>query len=254
MRLFLLIFLSILTSCASRSNLDYSPSEYQRMIRVGAIEKVEPYFTCFKDHQLQKDAVYYNFYNMTVEQVYAYAEYIDEGFSVENGAYRYDTLIKNNNSTHIKTRVAGQANLYDKQIALCTNAALVRNINNRKHVDYSSRFNVYEGYFNITLKIVPNSIIERFLKDKISYNKIIQELNNINEKHKANDKIELFCVDDKCVWRKQKDYISSYNVNIVKHYTRNYTGGFKYNINYGYVADMLERIGTDNKLKSLYKL
>ncbi len=66
--------------------------------------------------------------------------------------------------------------------------------------------------------------------------------------------MEYYCVDDKCSWKKQTDYISSWDINIVKKYTREFTGGLKYILNYGYILDAIKEIeSSGNKsLKELY--
>ena len=143
------IILWLIASCSSLTNYTYTEDEFKDFLKVGAIEKVKPDFTCFKDDQLQTKAIYYNFYNMTVEQVYAYSVYLKENFSRENGYFRADTLVTSEKGALFKTSVSGHANLYDKHIAVCTNAALVRNLNNRRGLDFSKRFPVYETYFNV---------------------------------------------------------------------------------------------------------
>lgn len=249
--------LATLVSCSSLTTYTYTEDEFKDFLRVGAIEKVKPDFTCFKDDQLQTKAIYYNFYNMTVEQVYAYSEYIDEGFSFENGAYRYDTVIENNHNVHMKTRVAGQANIFDKQIALCTNAALVRNLKNRRNLDYSNRFSVYETYFNVSVKITKNFVLDKFLKDKILIDKINSDLIKINKNAPhSGPKLEYYCLDDKCILKEQSDYISETRINIKKEYTRNYLDGAKATINYAYISEVvkyIQSLPSNSRLRCLYE-
>lgn len=251
------VILLLIASCSSLTTYTYTENEFKDFLKVGAIEKVKPDFTCFKDDQLQTKAIYYNFYNMTVEQAYAYAEYIDERISVENGAYRYDTLIENNDKTVIKTRVSGQANLYDKQIAVCTNAALLRNIENRRHLDYSGRFSPYETYFNVSVKIAKNIVLDRFLKDKILVEKINEDLIKINKNSpQSGRKLEYYCLDDKCSIREQTGFLSDKRVNIRKEYSRDYLDGAKVQLNYDYISKSIRYIQSlpkNSKLRCLYE-
>jgi hypothetical protein len=254
---FTLFFLMTIVSCSSVTTYNYTEDEFKDFLKVGAIEKVKPDFTCFKDNQLQTRAIYYNFYNMTVEQVYAYAEYIKEDFSIEGGHFKYDTMTINEGGTLLHTRVNGHANLYDKQIAVCTNAALVRRLNRRRHLDYSKRFPVHQTHFNISVKLTKNFVLDKFLKNKILNDKINSDLIKINKNAPhSGPKLEYYCLDDKCNYRKQSTFISERRINIKKEYTRDYLDGAKVLLNYGYISEAvkyIQSLPSNSRLRCLYE-
>ena len=102
-----------------------------------------------------------------------------------------------------------------------------------------------------------NFILDRFLKDKILYEKINEDLIKVNKTApQSGPKLEYYCFDDKCSIREQTGYISDKRVNIRKEYSRDYLDGAKVQLNYGYISEIVRYIQSlpkNSRLRCLYE-
>lgn len=255
MKIIYLLFLMILTSCASTSNnYKYTKYHYQELKNEGKIAVVPSYMACHDNEDLQKESVYVNFYGLTDDKVIRFTSHIPD-FSMElSGVYNYTKVVKNNDQIFSTEYADSKAHIFNWKIAVCDSAYLYRKIKERNYAASKKIF--LPSRKIITLKIVPNRVIEDFMKGKYSTKILENELSQVNKKFKNfKGKGNLICINDKCFLKKNKTLNTSYKINIEKVYTPEYTGGFFLNLNYAYILDSIKYIRAlprNNFIRRLY--
>lgn len=248
-----IFFILVLTSCASRINLTKVDKEdFNNLVESNRIQKVPGWMACQDDNNVHDASYYYNFYGISLDEVYQHLKYLRASKSFKDGHYSYEQMTTDSDGQKLVTKLDGTANLYDWQITVCDYHQLKQKIK-RKGKDSDSRALSVQRRSIVSVKVVPHRVIAWFLENyKISTHKMKYDLDKINEEVKYLGKVVYYCVNDKCSFKRDPNYISSYPVNIVKVYTADFTGGFRLILNYGYIIDSLNKINDDNKLNKFY--
>lgn len=239
-----LIALFILGSCASKTSYyegKYSKADFDYRVRIGDIHQVKDTFACKRNYKRRdrewEHNVYWNFYDMSLEDVTRYSIHIGRDLSIIPGNYHYKKVTTSDKGYRSQTMTQEQMQLFDKELSFCNRHELLKRMTERTNLRWPK--NKIKGKKIITVKIVPKGILEDFKKSHVDYKQMIHEMNLVNKGHTTFSNLLYFCLDDSCkrIWVDRQQ--SSYPVNIIKRWTARKNKGVRSTINYGLTLDAM---------------